>query len=89
MVRGETSQAPRVCVRVLVADSTRMGTALILSALREDRRFKAVGTLASAAAFAAALSEANPDVMVIAAGASASARGGWLCCATDWLAFPG
>ena len=61
-------------IRVLVADSTRMGTQLILEALRQDNRFTAVGVLAAPAEIATHVSEFKPNVVVIGVRANGNAR---------------
>ena len=61
-------------VRVLVADSTRRGTQLILEALRQDTRFTAVGVLAAPDEIAAHVSEFKPNVVVIGVRANGNAR---------------
>jgi DNA-binding NarL/FixJ family response regulator len=77
MASGKISGVPIDSVRVLVADSTRMGTQLILAVLRKDNRFNAVGVLASPKEFAVAASETKPHVLIIAAGSSESPRSGF------------
>jgi len=72
-IRGVRS-AP---VRVVVADSTRMGTQLILAALRQEQCFQAIGEVASPEEFALAVSRAKPDVAIIAAAPRPSARDGF------------
>ena len=61
-------------IRVLVADSTRMGTQLILEALRQDIRFTAVGVLAAPDEIATHVSDFRPNVVVIGVRPNGNAR---------------
>jgi DNA-binding NarL/FixJ family response regulator len=61
-------------VRVLVADSTRMGTQLILEVLRQDNRFIAVGVPAAPAEIGARVTDFKPNVVVIGVRANGNAR---------------
>jgi two-component system nitrate/nitrite response regulator NarL len=74
MAIGKNSLLAGESVRVLVADCTRIGTELILQALRQDARFNGAGVSASPEEFAAAVSEAKPHVIVIGVGASRGDR---------------
>ncbi|MBZ5629370.1 MAG: response regulator transcription factor [Acidobacteriia bacterium] len=74
MASGKTSGVAGDSVRVLVVDSTRMGTQLILEALRQDHRFTAEGVLADSKEFAAGISNFKPNVVVIAVRANGNAR---------------
>jgi DNA-binding NarL/FixJ family response regulator len=52
-------------VRVLVADSTRMGSELLASALSHDSRFEVVGAFTIAEAWSLCVSAMRPDMAVV------------------------
>jgi len=64
-------------VRVLVAETTRMGTQLILEALRQDDRFDVAGALAAPGEFGAVVSDFQPHLAVIGTGTNGDARKGF------------
>jgi DNA-binding NarL/FixJ family response regulator len=64
-------------IRVLVSDTTRMGTQLIVEALRQDERFDVVGVLAASKEFAAAVSDFKPHTAIIGMAATGDARKGF------------
>jgi len=64
-------------IRVLVADTTRMGTQLILEALRQDQRFNVVGVLAASKEFSAAVSDFKPHTAIIGTTAGGDVRKGF------------
>ena len=76
MSRDEASGGAGGPVRVIVADTTRMSTQLILQALRRDKRFDAVAGLAAPEEFDAAVSHFKPEVAVIGTGTEGRARNG-------------
>jgi DNA-binding NarL/FixJ family response regulator len=69
--------APGDRIRILVSDTTRMGTQLILEALRQDDRFNVVGVLAAPKEFAAAVSDFKPNTAIIGIAATVDARKGF------------
>jgi DNA-binding NarL/FixJ family response regulator len=72
--RRETNPTPAGPVRVLVADYTRMGTQLILEALRPDNRFIAVESLQSPEHFDACVFDFKPHVALIGVRANGNSR---------------
>jgi len=76
MSRDEASGGNGGPVRVIVADTTRMGTQLILEALRQDKRFNVVAGPAAPEEFGAVDSDFKPQVAVIGMGADGRARNG-------------
>ncbi len=65
MKNDVTCSAPVDRIRVLVSDTTRMGTQLILEVLRQDERFSVVGVLPASEAFGAAVSDFKPTIAII------------------------
>lgn len=63
-MRHQVSQA-RACIRVLIADSTRMGSHLLAEALQRERHFKVIGCADTWDELIAAL-PALPDVIILA-----------------------
>jgi two-component system nitrate/nitrite response regulator NarL len=63
-------------VRVVVADSTPMGSQLIVEALRQGNRFDVVRALTGPDEFATLVSDFKPHVAIIGVGANVSARKG-------------
>ncbi|MBZ5569646.1 MAG: hypothetical protein LAN64_17600 [Acidobacteriia bacterium] len=76
-------------VRVLVADTTPMGSQLIVEALRQDSRFDVVGVLASPDRFAGLVSGLNPDVTVVGVSGDGSARKGFALLRHRLARYPG
>jgi DNA-binding NarL/FixJ family response regulator len=76
-------------VRVLVADTTPMGSQLILEALRRDDRLEVVGVLTTPGGPAALPSNLNPHVAVVGAGADGSARKGFALLRQGLARYPG
>lgn len=64
-------------IRVLASDTTRMGTQLLVEALRQDKRFNIVGVLAASEAFGDAVSDFKPNVAIIATPSSGDVRKGF------------
>ena len=77
MSRDEASGGASGPVRVIVADTTRMGTQLILEALGQDDRFNIAGVLAAPEEFGAVASDFKPHIAVIGTGAIGDARKGF------------
>jgi two-component system nitrate/nitrite response regulator NarL len=75
-------------VRVIVADTTRMGTQLILEALRRDKRFDVVAGLAAPEEFGAVVSDFKPHIAVIGTGATGDARKGFDLLRYTQLRYP-
>lgn len=63
-VNASTQNRPPA-IRVLITDSTRMGSQLLADALRRHAQFEIVAVCATAEETLAALPETNPDVAVI------------------------
>jgi len=63
-MRFEVSQG-RACIRVLIADSTHMGSHLLAEALQREGRFKVIGCAATRDELLAAL-PASPEVVILA-----------------------
>ena len=61
-------------IRVLVADTTPMGTQLILEALRQDNHFSVLGAPTTPDLFAESVSNFEPHVVIIGVGANGNAR---------------
>ena len=61
-------------VRVVVADTTPMGTQLILEALRQDNQFTVVGASTIPEPFAETISSVKPQVVIVGVGANGNAR---------------
>jgi two-component system nitrate/nitrite response regulator NarL len=61
-------------IRVLVTDTTPMGTQLILEVLRQDNHFDVVGTPTTPDLFAESVSGFQPHVVIIGVGANGNAR---------------
>jgi DNA-binding NarL/FixJ family response regulator len=61
-------------IRVLVADTTPMGTQLILEALRQDNHFSVLGAPTIPDVFAESVSNFEPHVVIIGVGANGNAR---------------
>ena len=76
-------------VRVLVADTTTMGSQLILEALRRDDRLQVVGVLTAPDDPAALPSDLNPHVAVVGVGADGSARRGFALLRQGLARYPG
>ncbi|MBZ5567181.1 MAG: response regulator transcription factor [Acidobacteriia bacterium] len=76
-------------VRVLVADTTTMGSQLILEALRRDDRLEVVGVLTAADDSAALPSDLNPHVAVVGVSADGSARRGFALLRQGLARYPG
>jgi two-component system nitrate/nitrite response regulator NarL len=77
-----------VAVRVLVADSTALGTQLILEALRQGNHLDIAGALTTPEEFAASVSTFNPDVVIIGVGANGNARKSYALLRRGLACFP-
>ena len=64
-------------IRVLVADGTRIGTQLMLEALRQDNRFDVLGVPMASEEFSSQISNFKPNVAVIGASANGHERAGF------------
>ena len=76
-------------VRVLVADTTTMGSQLILEALRRDNRLKVVGVFTADDDSAVLPSDLNPDVAVVGTSAGGSVRRGFALLRQGLARYPG
>jgi DNA-binding NarL/FixJ family response regulator len=75
--RDDARGVPSDRIRVLVSDTTRMGTQLIIEALRQDKRFNVAGVPAASEAFGAAVSDFKPNIAIIGTTSRGDVRNGF------------